>query len=92
MINYNKAEKFLDIIPTPDGISFNNHISTIYRSNILEGLELENIILSDLVNKKTVNIQIEGSHYLIKRVKRLYDIDENLVTYVVEVTFLNSLN
>ena len=88
----NNPEKFLEIVPTSDGISFNNHLSLVYKRNPLEGLELENLILSELINKKVVNIQIEGANYLIQRRQRLHDIDENIISYVVEITYLNSLN
>jgi hypothetical protein len=86
------TEKFLDILDIEDGLLLDNHISQIYKRNILEGLEIENYILQELTSKKFVNIEIEGLHYHITRLQRILDIDEAIVYFRVEVVLLNNYN
>jgi len=88
----NNPEKFLEVLDQEDGVALIQQLDQIYKRNPLEGMDLENKILRELTDKINLNIQIEGNHYLLQRVKRLFDIDENIVSYIVKATYLNNFN
>lgn len=88
----NNPERFLEVLDQEDGIALIQQLDSIYRRNPLEGMEMENMILRELTTKKQLNIQIEGNHYLLQRIKRILDIDENMVSYIVKAYFINNLN